>query len=105
MADSSAILHQAGSLITQGLQTSTTVLAANPARSAFMIQNQDNANPLKIRFGTGADASTYDVVLKTCTSAADGTGGVVAMEDGTVYTGAITCFSAGTPSYTVAEFN
>ena len=85
------------------VQTSTTALAANPARIAFMIQNQDNANPLKVCFGAGASTSQYHVVLKAATGAADGTGGSIAQEAGTVYNGVITVFSAGTPSYTVWE--
>lgn len=105
MADVTSNIHQTSSIQTQGLQSSVTVLSANSSRGAFIIQNQDNGNPLKIRFGTGASATVYDVVLKACTSAADGTGGVVSMEDGTVYTGLITCFSAGTASYTVFELN
>lgn len=105
MADVQSNLHLTSSVQTQGLQSSTTVLASNASRGAFMIQNQDNSNPLKIRFGTGASATVYDVVLKSCTSAADGTGGFLSMEDGSIYTGLITCFSAGTPSYTVFEIN
>lgn len=87
---------------TPSLATSTTVLAANPARLAFMIQNQDTA-ALKICFGGTASSSVYHVVLKASTGAADGSGGSVAQEAGTVFNGVITCYSSGTPSYTVLE--
>lgn len=87
---------------TPTLATSTTVLAANPARLAFTIQNQDTA-ALKVCFGGTASSTVYHIVLKASTGAADGTGGTVSMEAGTVFNGAITCFSAGTPSYTVLE--
>jgi hypothetical protein len=84
------------------VQTSTTALASNTARIAFMIQNQDTS-ALKVCFGPGASSTIYHVVLKGGTGAADGTGGSVAQEAGTVYNGVITVFSAGTPSYTVWE--
>jgi len=85
-----------------GLQTSTTVLAANEARTSFMIQNQ-STSPLFIAFGVTASSSVYHLVLKGCTGAADGSGGVVAMEQGVIYSMAITCYASGTPSYTVTE--
>ena len=103
MADSSAILHQTIKVNTPTVATSTTVLAANEARSGFMIQNQAAA-VLYVCFGGTASNSVYHVILKACSQAADGTGGTVSMEDGTVFTGTITCSAAGTPSYTVAEF-
>ena len=87
---------------TPSVQTSTTVLAANPARLAFSIQNQDT-NPLKICFGGTASSTVYHLVLKASTGAADGSGGAIAMEAGAVFNGAITCYSAGTPSYTCLE--
>lgn len=87
---------------TPSVATSTTILAANSARMAFMIQNQDT-NPLKICFGGTASSSVYHLVLKASTGAADGSGGTVSMESGTIFNGIITCYSAGSPSYTVLE--
>ena len=72
-----------------GLQTSATILASNPGRTSFMIQNQDT-HALNISFGATASSSVYHLVLKACGSAADGSGGVCSMEAGTVYTMAIT---------------
>ena len=88
---------------TPTVATATTILAENGERAAFMIQNQDNNYPLKICFGGTATSSVYHLILKACTSAADGTGGTVAMEGPVTFTGIITCYSAGTPSYTVLE--
>ena len=86
-----------------GLQTSTTVLASNPGRTSFMIQNQDNTHELYIAFGVTASSSVYHLVLPVATGAHNGTGGSVAQENGIVFSGLITCYSAGTPSYTVFE--
>lgn len=85
------------------VQTSATALASNPARIAWSIQNQ-GTNVLYVCLGTGGSSSQYHYTLKACTGAADGTGGTVSMEAGTVYNGIITI--AGTsPSYTVADIS
>ena len=86
-----------------GLQTSTTVLSASKGRTSFMIQNQDNTHELYIAFGVTASSSIYHLVLPAATGAHNGTGGSVAQENGMVFSGVITCYSAGTPSYTVFE--
>jgi hypothetical protein len=101
MAGANGSTFSTQSANTPTVQTGATALAANPARIAFAIQNQ-GTNPLFILFGAGATTSVYHVVLKGSTVAADGSGGSVAMEAGTVYNGIITV--AGTsPSYTVFE--
>ena len=87
---------------TPSLATSTTILAENGERAAFMIQNQAAA-VLYVCFGGTASSSVYHVILKACSSPADGTGGTVAMEGPVTFTGAITCYASGTPSYTVLE--
>lgn len=100
MSHYSAIDQSAG-VITTGLITSTTALASNTDRRHFLIQNE-GTNKLFVKFGSGCDStSVYDLVLKACTGAADGTGG--SYESGAfVYTGIITV--AGTnPSYTAFE--
>lgn len=85
------------------VQTGATALAANTARIAWSIQNQ-STNPLFVLLGAGATTSVYHYTLKGCTATADGTGGSLAMETGTVYNGIITV--AGTsPSYTVADIS
>lgn len=85
-----------------GLKTSTTALASNPARIKWIIQNQDTAK-LFLKFGAGCSGSDYDLVLKASSSAADGTGGSYNEASGTIFTGVVSVFSAGTPSYTVSE--
>lgn len=102
MAGSNGSTFSTQATTVPAVKTSTTALAANPERISFMIQNQDTA-ALKVCFGPGASATVYHLVLKAGTGAADGTGGSVAQEAGTIYNGVITVFSAGTPSYTVWE--
>ena len=94
--------QQTISINTPAIQTSTTALASNPARVAWNIQNLDTG-VLYVCLGGTASASVFHVVLKGGTGAKDGTGGTIGQETGVVYTGAITVFSAGTPSYVVLE--
>ncbi|MBL0320495.1 MAG: hypothetical protein IPP74_14565 [Alphaproteobacteria bacterium] len=102
MADSTAILYQhAGPTNTPSIASAATALAANPARGAWMIQNLGQ-NALFVRLGAGASTSVFHAVLKGSSANDDGTGGTIAQEAGTVYTGEITI--AGTsPRYTVLE--
>lgn len=86
---------------TGGAQTNATALPVNSARVGFMIQNQ-GTNVLYVLLGSGASSSVYNIILKGCTGAADGTGGSFAMMTGDVYRGIVTI--AGTnPSYSVTE--
>ena len=85
-----------------GPATATTALAANSARTGFMIQNQ-STNILYVNFGAvAADSSHYIAILKACTGTADGTGGSLAMMDGNVYRGAVTV-GGTSPSYSILE--
>jgi hypothetical protein len=94
-------VYSSGAVNTPTVQAGATALARNDNRLSFSIQNQ-GTNPLFVLFGSGATTSVYHVILKGSTVAADGSGGSVAMEAGTVYNGVITV--AGTsPSYTVFE--
>ncbi len=86
-----------------GLKVSTTVKAAGSMGASYVfkeyiIQNHA-ATILKIKFGAGASTSDYDVILKACTVAADGTGGSISVED-FPDSQVISCYSAATPSYT-----
>lgn len=84
-----------------GLKTSTTVKTADISSSSevdIIIQNQDTAI-LKLKWGAGCSATDYDVILKACTSAADGTSIPLSHPD-FPDSQIISCFSAGTPSYT-----
>lgn len=84
------------------IQVTTSALPANQYRIAWNIQNLDT-NVLYVLLGTGASATVFHVVLKAGTGAKDGTGGTIGQESGVIFTGPITVFSAGTPSYTVLE--
>ena len=85
---------------TGGLRTTTAVVAANPARRRFVIQNQKGEH-LHVKFGTGATASDYHYVLQSAATA--GISGSSLTFDG--YTGAISVAPVtGNPSYTFAEF-
>ena len=86
---------------TPSIASDATALAANPARVAWSIQNC-GINALFVRLGAGASSSLFHVVLKAGTGNDDGSGGSMAQEAGTVYTGIITV--AGTsPRYVVLE--
>lgn len=85
------------------VKTGATALASNPARIAWSIQNQ-GANVLFVSLDGSASTSHYDYTLKACSVAADGTGGSLSMEAGTIYNGIVTV--AGTsPSYTVMDMS
>lgn len=86
---------------TPTIASAATALAANANRSAWSIQNL-GSNALFVLLGSGASTSVFHVVLKAGVGNDDGSGGSVAQEAGTVYTGIITI--AGTsPRYTVLE--
>jgi hypothetical protein len=83
-----------------GLLTATATAAANPGRRRFVIQNQ-KAEHLHVKFGTGCTALDYHYVLQS--AATVGTPGASLTFEG--YTGAISVAPvAGSPSYTFAEF-
>lgn len=103
MSDVQTIIAGSNLANTPAIATSTTALAANKARGAWMIQNLDHNGPLFVRLGAGATTSVFHVVLKAGTVDNDGTGGSFAQEEGVVWQGIVSVASAGTPSYTVAE--
>jgi hypothetical protein len=83
-----------------GLLTATATAAANPSRRRFVIQNQ-KAEHLHLKFGTGCTALDYHYVLQS--AATSGVAGSSLIFEG--YTGAISVAPvAGSPSYTFAEF-
>lgn len=98
----SNIVYQTTNANTPAIQTSTTALVSNAKRIVWNIQNLDT-NVLYVLLGTGASATVFHFVLKAGTGNKDGTGGSVGMEEGVIYTGLITVFSAGTPSYVALE--
>jgi hypothetical protein len=85
---------------TGGLLTITATAAANPGRRRFVIQNQ-KAEHLHVKFGTGCTASDYHYILQSAATA--GTPGSSLIFEG--YTGAISVAPVAlNPSYTFAEF-
>lgn len=78
-----------------------TVLASNPARMGFSIQNV-GTTAAKICFGT-ATTSVFHFVLKGGSQDNDGTGGSITYNTGTIYTGLITVFGATTAKLVVLE--
>jgi hypothetical protein len=83
-----------------GLLTATATAAANPSRRRFVIQNQ-KAEHLHLKFGTGCTATDYHYVLLSAATA----GAHASSLTFEGYTGAISVAPvAGSPSYTFAEF-
>lgn len=77
------------------------VLAANPARIGFSIQNV-GTTAAKICFGT-ATTDVFHFVLKGGTGDNDGNGGSITFSSGTVYNGIITVFGASTAKLVALE--
>lgn len=101
MADLNNVIGYGNLTNTPEIASSTTALAANKARGAWMIQNL-GTNALFVRLGSGATTSVFHVVLKAGSGNDDGTGGSYAQESGVVYQGVVTI--AGTnPRYVVTE--
>ena len=85
---------------TGGLLTATATAAANPGRRRFVIQNQ-KAEHLHLKFGTGCTTTDYHYVLLSAATA----GAHASSLTFEGYTGPISVAPvAGNPSYTFAEF-
>ena len=83
-----------------GLLTATATAAANPGRRRFVIQNQ-KAEHLHLKFGTGCTTTDYHYVLLSAATA----GAHASSLTFEGYTGPISVAPvAGNPSYTLAEF-
>lgn len=80
------------SIIAGDGSAAVTLLAANPARIGFSIQNV-GTTAAKICFGT-ATTSVFHFVLKGGSADNDGIGGSITFNAGAVYTGIITVFGA-----------
>ena len=85
-----------------GNSGSQTVLAANPARTGFSIQNVGTA-VMQICFGPTASTTVYHFALKGGTGNNDGTGGSITFNTGTIYTGLITCYGTSSAIIAVLE--
>ncbi len=83
------------------IASATTALASNRARVGFIVQNL-GTNPLFVKYGAGASASDFSLVLRGSSVADDGTGGILTSADTAVFTGEISI--AGTsPRYAATE--
>lgn len=101
MADRIAIICPMATANTPAIASSTTALDANSVRGAWMIQNL-GTNPLFVRLGAGASSTVFHAVLKAGSGNDDGSGGILAQENGIIWTGIVSI--AGTsPRYTVTE--
>lgn len=101
MADRYGVQVALGTSSTPSIASSTTALAANPDRVAFIIQNL-GTNALFVRYGEGASTTVFNVVLKASTGNDDGSGGSISMEGTAMWDGIITI--AGTnPRYVATE--
>lgn len=81
--------------------SSGVALASNPYRISWAIQNLGTA-VLYVNLGGTASATVFHFALKAGTGNDDGTGGSVAQEAGTIFTGPISVYSSGT-RFTVLE--
>lgn len=86
-----------------GAKSAATALAAFSDREGYSIQNVDTG-ALFVKFGTGCTTTSYDLVLKGGSGAADGSGGAIFVSGPLVWTGIITVASAGTASYVAVDF-
>jgi hypothetical protein len=83
------------------LNTAGTILASNPARIGFSIQNV-GTNPLFVLLGSGASTSVFHYVIKGGSANSDGLGGSISFMGGTVFSGIVSV--AGTsPLLVVTE--
>ena len=84
-----------------GLQTTEAALGITNQRKSFSIQNQ-KAEVLYVKLGTGATTSDYHYVLSACGSVVDGSGGSLSIDN---YTQAVSVAPfSGSASYTMVEF-
>jgi hypothetical protein len=95
-------ITQAKTANTPAIVTSEgTALDANANRKGFMIQNV-GTGVIYVRFGAGASATVFHLVLKGGTGDKDGNGGSYSQMEGTVYQGIVSV--AGTsPKFVVTE--
>lgn len=82
--------------------TAITILAANPARIGFALQNV-GTTAAKVMLGDAASTSVFHMVLKGGSADNDGLGASFSMTSGAVYTGPITFFGASTAKLVAVE--
>jgi len=96
----SDIVYQTTHSNTPSIVTSEgTIIAANPLRRAWSIQNV-GTNPIFVRLGGTASSTVFHYVIKGGSVDSDGAGGSVNQTEGVVFTGLISI--AGTSPKAVA---
>ena len=106
MANFGAIYSTEGistpSLIAGNGSTGVQVLASNPARIGFSVQNVGTTTAWILIGGT-ATSSVYNYALKGGSGNNDGTGGSISFFSGAVPTGIITLYGASSAIVTTCE--
>jgi len=101
MADINTLIAKATVSSAPTIASAAQALAANVNRGGFIIQNL-GASPLFVRFGAGASTTQFNFVLRAGTGNDDGIGGILIINQGTVWTGIIT-IAGTTPRYVATE--
>jgi hypothetical protein len=87
---------------TNSIKSTATALAANAGRVRLFVQNCGQ-NPLFVKYGSGASATDFDVILAAGTANDNGTGGSDSWEGSTCPSSIVT--TAGTaPRYIASEY-
>ena len=89
------------SIIAGNGSSAITLLASNPARIGFSIQNVGTTTAY-ICFGTASN-TVYHYAIKGGSSDNDGLGASLSFFDSTVYTGIVTVYGASTAKCTCLE--
>lgn len=78
-----------------------TVLVPNGNRLAWWVQNL-GTTPLYVKFGAGASATVFDVILKACAVQDDGSGGYISDE---IFKGTVSVYGAASVRCKVGALN
>ena len=96
------VSQQTTAVNTPSIQSGTTALNANTARTGWYIVNV-GTNPLYVLMGNGASATVWHIPLAGASVQDNGTGGSTGQEYGVIYTGIITVYGVS-PRYICTEF-
>lgn len=83
----------AGSGPTNATGAPQTACSDNNRRIGWRVQNLGTV-PLYVKYGTGASATDFDLVLSAGTVADNGTGATKEEVNGAIYTGIVTVFAS-----------
>lgn len=96
-----AIYRTAGVNTPSIISSAGSVLANNPERKGWSIQNV-GTNPVFVNLGGTASSTVFHFIIKGGSADSDGLGGSVSQTNGTVFTGPIT-IAGTTPKVVVME--